>query len=89
MPAVSEPDGAASARRAPLPACFDLLGRALAEQGLFVEIAAGDGAAAILLGASPIAFRSRMIFTGGAPLQRARFPYAAGTRSLPSTFPRA
>jgi 3-methyladenine DNA glycosylase/8-oxoguanine DNA glycosylase len=39
----------ASAGRVPLPACFDLLGRALAERGLFVEIAAGDGAATILL----------------------------------------
>ena len=48
MPTVSEPDGAASAARVPLPACFDLLGRALAERGLFVEIAAGDGAATIL-----------------------------------------
>ena len=49
MPTVSEPDGAASAGRVPLPACFDLLGRALAERDLFVEIAAGDGAATILL----------------------------------------
>lgn len=49
MPTVSEPDGTASAGRATLPACFDLLGRALAERGLFVEIAAGDGAATILL----------------------------------------
>lgn len=40
-----------------------------------------------LLGASPVAFRTRMIFTGADPLQRARFPYVAGTRSLPSTFP--
>ncbi|MDE4914487.1 hypothetical protein PQI07_27875 [Methylobacterium sp. 092160098-2] len=49
MPTISEPVGAASAGRVPLPACFDLLGRALAERGLFVEIAAGDGAATILL----------------------------------------
>lgn len=40
-----------------------------------------------LLGASPVSFRSRMIFTGADPLQRARFPYAAGMRGLPSTFP--
>ena len=40
-----------------------------------------------LLGASPVAFRTRMIFTWADPLQRARFPYEEGTRSLPSTFP--
>ncbi len=46
-----------------------------------------EAARGYLLGASPVAFRSRMIFTGVDPLQRARFPYAAGTRRLPSTFP--
>ena len=31
-----------------------------------------------LLAASPVAFRTRLIFTGPDPLQRARFPYHRG-----------
>lgn len=41
-----------------------------------------------LLGASPVAFRARLIFVGSDPLQRARFPYGDGTRTLPRDFPR-
>ena len=33
--------------------------------------------------ASPVAFRSRLIFTGPDPLQRARFPYRQGLNALP------
>lgn len=33
--------------------------------------------------ASPVSFRSRLIFTGPDPLQRARFPYARGTVTAP------
>lgn len=42
-----------------------------------------------LLCVSPVAFRTRLIFTGADPLQRARFPYHRGTLSLPTTYPRA
>ncbi|MCJ2113092.1 hypothetical protein MKK64_18090 [Methylobacterium sp. E-025] len=40
-----------------------------------------------LLCASPVAFRVRLIFTGPDPLQRARFPYRRGVRSLPLDYP--
>ena len=40
-----------------------------------------------LLCASPVAFRVRLIFTGPDPLQRARFPYHRGVRSLPLDYP--
>lgn len=42
-----------------------------------------------LLGVSPVAFRSRLIFTGPDPLQRARFPYHRGVVSLPFDYPPA
>ena len=35
---------------------------------------------AYLIGTSPVAFRSRLIFTGPEPLQRARFPYGRDLR---------
>ena len=37
-----------------------------------------------LLAASPVAFRTRLIFTGPDPLQRARFPYGRGTAEFPA-----
>ena len=37
-----------------------------------------------LLVASPVAFRTRLIFTGPDPLQRARFPYHRGTVTIPT-----
>jgi hypothetical protein len=40
-----------------------------------------------LIGASPVAFRTRLIFVGADPLQRARFPHAGGLRRLPLTYP--
>ncbi|WP_246688261.1 hypothetical protein [Methylobacterium sp. WL120] len=40
-----------------------------------------------LLCASPVAFRVRLIFTGPDPLQRARFPYHRGVRTLPFDYP--
>ena len=36
-----------------------------------------------LMGASPVAFRVRLIFTGPEPLQRARFPYHRGLSCIP------
>jgi len=39
---------------------------------------------AVLIAASPVAFRSRLIFTGPDPLQRASFPYHRGVVGLPS-----
>ncbi|MEX6507317.1 hypothetical protein [Jiella sp. M17.18] len=36
-----------------------------------------------LLVVSPVAFRTRLIFTGPDPLQRARFPYHKGTATFP------
>lgn len=42
-----------------------------------------------LLCVSPVAFRTRLIFTGPDPLQRARFPYHRGVISTPLTFPTA
>ena len=36
-----------------------------------------------LLAVSPVAFRTRLIFTGPDPLQRARFPYRRGVVSMP------
>ncbi len=36
-----------------------------------------------LLAVSPVAFRTRLIFTGPDPLQRARFPYHRGVISMP------
>jgi hypothetical protein len=36
-----------------------------------------------LLAVSPVAFRTRLIFTGPDPLQRARFPYGRGVVSMP------
>ena len=36
-----------------------------------------------LLAASPVAFRTRLIFTGPDPLQRARFPYGRGVAAFP------
>ena len=38
---------------------------------------------AYLLAASPVAFRTRLIFTGPDPLQRARFPYHRGIIAVP------
>ncbi len=37
-----------------------------------------------LLAASPVAFRTRLIFTRPDPLQRARFPYGRGTAEFPA-----
>ena len=42
-----------------------------------------------LLSVSPVAFRSRLIFTGPDPLQRARFPYHRGVVTLPLDYPPA
>ena len=42
-----------------------------------------------LLAVSPVSFRTRLIFTGPDPLQRARFPYARGTIALPYDYPRS
>ncbi len=36
-----------------------------------------------LLAVSPVAFRTRLIFTGPDPLQRARFPYHRGVVDMP------
>lgn len=46
-----------------------------------------DGFRGYLLAVSPVAFRTRLIFTGPDPLQRARFPYARGTITLPYDYP--
>ena len=43
---------------------------------------------AYLIAVSPVAFRTRLIFTGPDPLQRARFPYGRGTVTFPSAYPR-
>ena len=43
---------------------------------------------AYLLAASPVAFRTRLIFTGPDPLQRARFPYHRGVVKGPLDFHR-
>ena len=40
-----------------------------------------------LLAVSPVAFRTRLIFTGPDPLQRARFPYHRGVIRMPLDFP--
>ncbi len=40
-----------------------------------------------LLVVSPVAFRTRLIFTGPDPLQRARFPYHRGVIRAPFDFP--
>lgn len=40
-----------------------------------------------LLAVSPVSFRTRLIFTGPDPLQRARFPYERGTYDLPLDYP--
>lgn len=40
-----------------------------------------------LLAVSPVSFRTRLIFTGPDPLQRARFPYHRGTHHLPLDYP--
>ncbi|HDZ72098.1 MAG TPA: hypothetical protein ENH55_04800 [Aurantimonas coralicida] len=40
-----------------------------------------------LVGASPVAFRTRLIFTGPDPLQRARFPYHRGCMEFPMDYP--
>lgn len=40
-----------------------------------------------LLAASPVAFRTRLIFTGPDPLQRARFPYGSGAVEFPARYP--
>ena len=40
-----------------------------------------------LLAVSPVSFRTRLIFTGPDPLQRARFPYARGTITRPYDYP--
>ena len=40
-----------------------------------------------LLAVSPVAFRTRLIFTGPDPLQRARFPYHRGVIRLPLDYP--
>ncbi|MCJ2052685.1 hypothetical protein [Methylobacterium sp. J-070] len=41
-----------------------------------------------LLCVSPVAFRTRLIFTGPDPLQRARFPYRHGVITMPAEHPR-
>ena len=46
-----------------------------------------EGLRGYLLAVSPVSFRTRLIFTSPDPLQRARFPYARGTRSLPLDYP--
>ena len=46
------------------------------------------GMRAYLVAASPVAFRTRLIFTGPDPLQRARFPYGRGTVTFPAAYPR-
>lgn len=46
-----------------------------------------DGFRGYLLAVSPVSFRTRLIFTGPEPLQRARFPYSRGTISMPFDFP--
>lgn len=40
-----------------------------------------------LLCVSPMAFRTRLIFTGPDPLQRARFPYRRGVIAMPPEHP--
>ena len=40
-----------------------------------------------LLAVSPVAFRTRLIFTGPDPLQRARFPYHRGVIRIPLDYP--
>lgn len=40
-----------------------------------------------LLCVSPVAFRTRLIFTGPDPLQRARFPYRRGVITMPPEYP--
>ena len=40
-----------------------------------------------LLCVSPVAFRTRLIFTGPDPLQRARFPYRRGVVTMPMSYP--
>ncbi len=40
-----------------------------------------------LLCVSPVAFRTRLIFTGPDPLQRARFPYRRGVITMPPEHP--
>jgi hypothetical protein len=40
-----------------------------------------------LLAVSPVAFRTRLIFTGPNPLQRARFPYHRGVLRMPLNYP--
>ena len=47
------------------------------------------GMRAYLVAASPVAFRTRLIFTGPDPLQRARFPYGRGTVTFPAAYPPA
>lgn len=42
---------------------------------------------AFLVAASPVAFRTRLIFTGPDPLQRARFPYGRGAVVFPAVYP--
>ena len=40
-----------------------------------------------LLAVSPVSFRTRLIFTGPDPLQRARFPYHRGVIRIPFDYP--
>ncbi|WP_342108574.1 hypothetical protein [Methylobacterium sp. SI9] len=40
-----------------------------------------------LICVSPVAFRTRLIFTGPDPLQRARFPYRRGVITMPPEHP--
>ena len=40
-----------------------------------------------LICVSPVAFRTRLIFTGPDPLQRARFPYQRGVITMPPEHP--
>lgn len=42
-----------------------------------------------LLAVSPVSFRTRLIFTGPDPLQRARFPYHRGVITMPLDYPPA
>ena len=45
------------------------------------------GMRSFLIAASPVAFRTRLIFTGPDPLQRARFPYRRGVVAFPASHP--
>lgn len=46
-----------------------------------------EGFRGYLVAVSPVSFRTRLIFTGPDPLQRARFPYHRGVITMPLDFP--